>query len=110
MKKKDIVKDNRYFNEIIKEGKIIKNKYFVIYIRKKKQEKPQFGFAVGKKIGNAVTRNKIKRRFRNIVTANINYFPSYNDYIIVAKKYCKEEKYDKLYEEMQNLLKGGDLN
>ncbi len=104
MKKKDIVKDNRYFNQIIKEGKSLKNEHYIIYIMKSNLENPKFGFAVGKKIGNAVTRNKVKRRIKNIVTANIQSFTAYNDYIIIAKKSCKDEKYDKLLTSMEKLL------
>ncbi len=104
MKKRDVVKDNKYFNQIIKEGRVLKNEYFIIYIMKSNQEKSKFGFAVGKKIGKAVIRNKIKRRLRNITTTNINLFPSYNDYIIIAKKSCKDEKYDKLLTSMKKLL------
>ena len=105
MKKKNIIKDSNYFNKIIKNGSYIKNKCFVIYIMKKNEELPKFGFAVGKKIGNAVTRNHIKRQLRNIVSNNISLFSSYNDYIILAKKSCREEKYDKMNTEMINLLK-----
>ena len=99
MKKKDIVKDNRYFNQIIKEGKSLKNEHYIIYIMKSNLENPKFGFAVGKKIGNAVTRNKVKRRIKNIES-----FTAYNDYIIIAKKSCKDEKYDKLLTSMEKLL------
>ncbi len=108
MKKENIVKDNKYFNEVIQNNNFIKNKYYVIYIMKKESVKPKFGVAVGKKIGNAVIRNKIKRRIRNIITTNISLFPTYNDYIIVAKRFCKDEKYDKLNVEMQKLLRKGE--
>ncbi len=104
MKKKDIVKDNRYFNQIIKDGRAIKDEYYIIYIMKSNYENPKFGFAVGKKIGNAVQRNKVRRRIKNIVTDNIKLFKPYNDYIIIAKKSCKDEKYDKLLTSMKSLL------
>ena len=105
MKKKDIVKDNRYFNKIIKEGKKINSKYFIIYSLSSTFEKSKFGVAVGKKVGNAVIRNRVKRRIRNIIDYNMKNFPTYNDYIIVAKRFCKDEKYDKLLNEMKNVLK-----
>lgn len=110
MKKKEIVKENNYFNRIINEGTKISNKYFIVYSLQKDYKFPKFGFAVGKKIGNAVERNKIKRRIRKIVTDNKNLFSLYNDYIIIAKKFCKEEKYDKLEISMQNLIRKGDSN
>lgn len=108
MKKREIVKENKYFNSIINEGKNFANRYFIIYYKEKEQKYPHFGIAVGKKIGNAVERNRIKRRLRSIITTNKNLFPYYNDYIIIAKKFCKEEKYDKLEISMQNLIRKGD--
>ena len=64
MKKINIVKENRDFNRIIKNNRPFKYKDFIIYIEKKEQSVYRFGFSVGKKVGNAVTRNRIKRQLK----------------------------------------------
>ena len=86
MKKRDIVKSNELFNNIIASGKRVSNKYFIICSLKKDFEKNNYGIAVGKKVGNAVIRNKIKRQIRNIIDYNTNLFPNFHNYIIICKK------------------------
>ncbi len=100
MKKRDVVKSNILFNDIIQKGNRIGNKYFVICFLKKEQEKNNYGIAVGKKIGNAVRRNKIKRQVRNIITKNYNLFPKFHNYIII----CKREINNLTYAQMNNML------
>ena len=86
MKKRNIVKSKILFNEIIQKGKRNSNKHFVICNLPKKDINSCFGLAVGKKIGNAVTRNKLKRQLRNIIDSNYNLFPTNHNYIIICKK------------------------
>lgn len=90
MKKYEKVKNNLYFNKIINKGKIIKTPYFNIFYLEKKEYLPCFGIAVGKKIGNAVTRNNIKRRVRLIIDNYKYLFPNNKDYIIIVKEPFKE--------------------
>jgi len=90
MKKKEIVKDNRLFNSIIDNGNKQKNKYFILYNIKVSNPGPKFGIAVGKKVGNAVIRNKYKRKIRAIVDYNKLLFPKNYNYIIIVRKECLE--------------------
>ena len=89
MKKYEIVKTHEEFNEIIQTGEKIKNSFYNIYIRKSNFKFPRFGIAIGKKLGNAVYRNKRKRQLRNILTTQRNLFQNGHDYIIIMKfVYC----------------------
>ena len=67
MKKKDIIKSQKEFNLIIKTGKFIKNDDYVIYYKDNQLSKKRFGVAVSTKLGNAVTRNKLKRQTKEII-------------------------------------------
>ncbi|MBQ7105343.1 MAG: ribonuclease P protein component [Bacilli bacterium] len=85
MKKKFIVKEHVDFTNIIQKGKYYKSKYFIIYIKKNDLEHYRFGISVGKKVGNAVIRNKVKRQMRMIID---NYKKNYQigmDYIIIIR-------------------------
>lgn len=84
MKKINILKENRDYNRIINQVKPFYFKDYVIYIEKNTDEIYHFGFSVGKKIGNAVIRNKIKRQLKNIINKN-NYQNGFNCIIIVRK-------------------------
>lgn len=105
MKKRNIVKSKILFNEIIQKGKRNSNKYFVICTLPKKESNNSFGLAVGKKIGNAVTRNKLKRQLRYIIDKNITLFPNYLNYIIICKKDILKLKFQKIELELINLVK-----
>mgnify|MGYP003563466566 FL=1 len=67
MRKLYIVKKQYDFDRIIKTGKMRKNKSYVIYYEKNDLPYDRFGISVGKKIGNAVNRNKHKRKLRAII-------------------------------------------
>lgn len=100
MKKKDIVKSKILFNDIIKNGKRISNKYYVICYELSNDSSSKFGIAVGKKVGNAVTRNKIKRQIRNIIDNHIKYIQNHHNYIII----CKKEVLNLSFREMNDYL------
>ena len=84
-------------------GKKIVNKYLTIFFRKlsnKNNKKLNISFVTKKKIGNAVIRNKIKRRLRNIMNdANkkIKLDLTYS-YLLIAKKTVFEDPYEKIKE------------
>ena len=70
MKKINILKNSRDFDRIISNNKPYKYKDYIIYIERKTTDVYHFGISVGKKIGNAVIRNKIKRQIRSIISKN----------------------------------------
>ena len=88
---------NEDFKNLVK-GKKISNKYFTIFFNKlvnKNSNNLNVSFVAKKKIGNAVKRNKIKRRLKNMtndaiknISLNLNY-----SYLIVAKNTVLNDKY-----------------
>lgn len=104
MKKYNKVKKSYEFNDILNFGKITKNRFFVIYYKNNNLDKYRFVISVGKKIGNAVCRNKYKRRIRNIVDKNKKYYQKNIDYIIILRKASLEVEFDTLEESFKNLI------
>ena len=82
-------------------GKKISNKYLTIFFKKlsnKDYKKLNISFVTKKKIGNAVKRNKIKRRLRNImndaskkINLNLNYC-----YLLIARISVLNEPYENI--------------
>lgn len=105
MKRYEMVKSHEEFNNIINNGTKKSGKYLVIFKIKKEFIKPNFGIAVGKKLGNAVIRNKYKRILRNIIDKNRFLFSNYNNYIIMIKKEAKDSNYQKINDELMQLMK-----
>jgi len=84
------ISKNEDFKSLLR-GKKITNKYLTIFFKKlsdKNNKKLNISFVTQKKIGNAVKRNKIKRRLRNIMNdalKKIKIKMEYS-YLIISKK------------------------
>lgn len=83
MKKENIIKESKDFDRIIHNNKSYKYKDYIIYIEYNKENIYKFGLSVGKKIGNAVRRNKVKRQLKSIIDEK-NYKNGFNCIIIVG--------------------------
>ena len=84
MKKINILKSTEDFERIINSNKAFKYMDYIFYLERKDPSVYNFGISVGKKIGNAVTRNKYKRRIKNIIDEK-SYQNNFNCIIIVGK-------------------------
>ena len=104
MKKKNIVKNSKDFNRIIKKRTGKSNNYFIINTESKEDSIPKFGITFTKNIGNAVTRNKLKRRIKSIIDNN-NVYDSDKTYIIIAKKNVLNLNYQQIEKELISLFK-----
>ena len=104
MKRIETIKDQKLFNNIIKKGKFKKNEYFVLYYIMKEDIKNNYGIAISKKVGNAVTRNKLKRQTRAIIDKHRNLFKNSHNYIIMIRKSCADTDFNILEQSLINLL------
>ncbi len=93
---------NEEFKDLIK-GNKLSNKYITVFfkvLKNKNNKKLNISFVIKKKIGNAVKRNKIKRRLRNImndavkkISIKFNY-----SYLIIAKSTMLNDNYTNIKE------------
>ena len=88
---------NQDFKDLINEKKIT-NKYVTIFfgeIENKNNKKLNISFVAKKKLGNAIKRNKIKRRLRNIVNDSVKKISlKYNySYLVIAKPTMLNNEY-----------------
>jgi len=102
---------NEEFKSILS-GKKISNKYLTIFFKRlsaKNNKKLNISFVTKKKIGNAVSRNKIKRRLKNIMndavkSININFNYSY---LLISRKSVLDDSYkiikEKVFQDFEKI-------
>lgn len=102
MKKEFRVKKSTEIDAIIHNKQSVGNKFFVVYY--KENDKPHFRFSlsIGKKYGNAVRRNKIKRQIRAIISSlQIDHTL---DLVIVIKKNAQNLLFIDIESHIKNLI------
>ena len=105
MKKINVVRKEYEFENIMKNGHFVKNDCFIIYYYNNNVNVYRFGISVGKKLGNAVFRNKYKRIIRNIIDNNKKYYSKKLDYIIIMRRGAIDLKVDEINENFISLIK-----
>ncbi|MEO1543568.1 MAG: ribonuclease P protein component [Pseudomonadota bacterium] len=67
---------------------------------------PRFGLTITKKIGNAVTRNRIRRRLKSALSAQlVASDPVLNcDYVIVARKAAEHKPFAELADDLKRAI------
>ena len=69
----------------------------------------QIGFTVSKKIGNAVTRNYVKRVLRSIVRNNLNQLTEHFNLEIIPKKKIEGIKFLELEQDFSKLIENLEI-
>jgi ribonuclease P protein component len=93
---------SRDFKRVYQQGFLRQNRYFKVFILNK--NKTRLGLAVGKEIGSAVERNKIKRILREGFRTHKELFKN-KDIIVQPKKGITRLKSEEIFQELLKLLK-----
>ncbi|GGE35238.1 ribonuclease P protein component [Streptococcus himalayensis] len=104
MRKSYRVKREKDFNAIFKEGQNFANRKFVVYRLENHQAHFRTGLSVSKKLGNAVVRNRIKRRIRHVLIEHRSYMKAL-DFVVIARKGVEELTYQELETNLLHVLK-----
>lgn len=106
MKKKNRIKKNEDFQKVFKHGKSMANRQFVIYMLDQPEEKEfRLGLSVSKKIGNAVTRNRVKRLIRQVFMEEKENLKTGIDYIVIARNPASEMNYHEVQSSLMHLFR-----
>lgn len=98
------VKKNEEFQEIIKLKKFVACPSFALYIKPKSDKYSRFGISCGKKMGNAVVRNKIKRQCRGMLQELDSANKRFDGILMVRQAYHKFS-YEENKKSLESLLK-----
>ncbi len=106
MTKLAIIKKNEEFQGIFEKGHSIYGRYLVVYFLHTSFDFIRVGFCVGRKIGNAVIRNRIKRLLREAVSAQSVDDLKGLDVLLVARNPIKEATLANIIIEITHILGG----
>lgn len=96
---------NKQFRVVYEKGKSLAERNLVLYWLPNNLGKTRFGFSIGKKVGNAVIRNRYKRILKEICRLNYNNFAAGFDCVIIARPRIVGQDYHKI-ENSLNYLAG----
>ncbi len=105
MKKTVSLNKNTMFLRVYSKGKSSANKYLAVYALKTKREKGiRLGITVSKKVGCAVTRNRIKRLIREGYRLNEERIKEGMDIVVVARRNSANADYKSISSALIHLL------
>ncbi|MFA6849294.1 MAG: ribonuclease P protein component [Selenomonadaceae bacterium] len=91
--KRRILRQNKEFQKVYRCGRSYANRYIVLYVFAANGLQNKVGFAAGKKLGNAVTRNRVKRLLRESYRLNQHMLDTKYCLLLVGRKSAVNVKY-----------------
>lgn len=105
MIKLETLKKREQFLAVQKHGKQVAAAGLVLQCRCKGEHHPRLGFTVSKKVGNAVERNRVKRRLRALAREILpKHVKAGCDYVLVGRRAALTRPFDKLKADLTYVL------
>ncbi len=92
----ETIKKNNEFRRLYAKGKSAVTPTLVIYTRRNRTPGNRVGFTVTTKLGHAVTRNRVRRRLREIYRLHERELRRGADFVIVARARSVQADYREL--------------
>lgn len=105
MRKAYRVKKEKEFQKVFHTGKSFANRKFIVYILEKPDQTHfRVGLSVGKKVGNAVHRNAVKRKIRASITSLHDEIRSDLDFIVIARPSTVDLASQEVYSNLKHVF------
>lgn len=104
MRKALRIKKSEEFQEILNYRRFYSSKVMTLYVKPKAESMNRVGLSVGKKLGGAVERNKVKRQVRMMVQECFTFEENFDSVLLIRPQF-KEESYLKNKNTLLELLK-----
>jgi ribonuclease P protein component len=109
--RKDLrLRQTRLFDKVYREGKSIATAEVVLcFLNLGSETSTQVGFSINKKVGNAVTRNRVKRRLKNIIESTAGNLRSGFIIVFVGRPLAAESSFSELKSSAHRLLRKANI-
>jgi ribonuclease P protein component len=100
------IKSSAEITHLFKEGRRVGTKDITLIVMRNEEEHDQYGraaFIAGKKLGNAVWRNRAKRRMRALCKELQGPFAGY-DVLFVARRSVNEASFEEMKQKTEHAL------
>lgn len=98
------LKQNREFKRVYEGGRYFAHPLLVLYVLPRTEQSSRLGFSVGKKVGNAVIRNRVRRKLREIARLHAKLPPNGVDLVILGRAKAAEADFSQLLEAFLNVV------
>jgi ribonuclease P protein component len=96
--------DSPEFERVYRQGTAYRGKLFSVHAFPNEHGTPRLGLSVSRKVGNAVTRNSVRRRLREVFHSCISAMPESHDLVVSARPAAAEATFEELREEFSKSL------
>ena len=103
------LKRNKQFRQVYRKGKSVACRELVLIYAKSRSDMVHVGFSVGKKLGNSVVRNRVKRRLREAFRPNLPLLLPGFDLIVIARDAARDAPFSSLADSLRYLLRKAGL-
>ena len=103
------LKRNKQFRQVYRKGKSVACRELVLIYAKNRSDMVHVGFSVGKKLGNSVVRNRVKRRLREAFRPNLPLLLPGFDLIVIARDAARDAPFPSLADSLRYLLRKAGL-
>ncbi len=101
---KERIKQDTHFQYLLNKGDKFVSDSFILYKANKKNENQNIGLIASKTIGNAVYRNKAKRKLKEMVRQQQYHIHKQFDILLIARQSLLTTSYQALSHEFINSL------
>lgn len=103
------LRENRCFQAVYRRGRSWADRRLALHVLRQPGAGKRFGFVVGKKLGGAVPRNRVRRLLRAGCRSLVDQVPAGVDVVIVARAAAAEASLAELTAELRSLLQRAGL-